>query len=80
MFAFPLESGVFLSELSQLFGYVTDSKLGMNLAQYVTIPRKLLTSPTDVGGRASCIALTFVGSGETSFAEKTSPKKVSESL
>ena len=55
-------------------------KLGMNLAQYVTIPRKLLASPTYVGGHASCIALTLAGSGETPSAEKTKPKKVSESL
>ena len=50
------------------------------LSQYVTIPRKLLISPTDVGGRASCIALIFAGSGETPSAEKSSLKKVNESL
>ena len=55
-------------------------KLGMNFAQYVTILRNFRTSPTDVGGRASCIALTLAGLDETPCAEKTSPKKVSESL
>ena len=46
----------------------------------MTIPRKFRTSPTDFGGRAPCIVLTLAGLGETPCAEKTSPKKVSESL
>ena len=41
------------------------------------MPKKLRTSPTDACVQASCIAYTFAGSGETPFAEKTSPKKVS---
>ena len=75
MLILPLKSDVFLGELSQWFGDITE--IGN---EFCTIRRKLRTSPTDFGGRASCIALTLAGSGETPCAEKTSPKKVSESL
>ena len=48
----------------------------MNFAQYVAIPKKLLTPLVVVGGRALLIASTLVGSGAMPLLEKTNPKKV----
>ena len=53
---------------------------GMNLAQYVAIPKKLHTPVAVVGAKASLIASTFLGSGAIPSPEKTNPKIVTEHL
>ena len=52
----------------------------MNLAQYVAIPKKLLTPLAVVGGAALYIASTFFGSGEMPWSENTNPKNEIEGL
>ena len=44
-------------------------KFGINLAQHVAIPKKLLTAFVLVCGRALSIDSTLTGSGEISFSE-----------
>ena len=61
-------------------GWETSLKFGINLAQYVAMPKKLRTPLMVVGGLAFLISSTFVGSGEMPFAENTNPKKVMDDL
>ena len=55
-------------------GSETSLNLGLNLAQYVAIPRKLQTPLELVGFGASLIAATFLGSGVMPLPENTNPK------
>ena len=66
--------------VSSLNGADTSLKLGMNLAQYVAIPRKLRTPLDVVGAGAFLMAVTFLGSGVMPFPENVNPKKVTDDL
>ena len=74
---FPLKSRIFLSKLSKRFGYITEvrNKFGDHTQETCHFP--------DWRGR-SCIVYCFdvcrVWWDTINFAEKTSPKKVSESF
>jgi len=56
-------------------GTETSLKFGMNLAQYVAIPKRLHTTLVVVDGKALVIDLTLVGSGKIPSLETTNPKR-----
>lgn len=49
-------------------------KFGINLAQYMAIPKKLLTACMIVGGSPLSTDSTLTGSGKIPFSENTNPK------
>jgi len=57
-------------------GFDTSVKFGMNFAQYVAMPRKLLTRLVDIGGKALLIVSILCGSGAIPLLENTNPTKV----
>ena len=57
--------------VSSRSGVAKSLRLGINLARYVTIPRKHCKAVTSSGGGMSVIALTLAGSGLRPVAVKT---------
>ena len=67
----PLKFGIFVNSRN---GSEVSLKFGINLAQYVAIPRKLLTPLVVVGGLAFLMASTSLWSGEIPCPENTPQK------
>ena len=59
----PPKLGIFL--VNSCSGSEMSLKFGINFAQYMAIPRKLLTPLVVVGGLAFLMASTFLGQGKS---------------